>query len=208
MIRNLKTLGIAVVAALGIVALAASVASATGGQFHSEVEHTEIVGEQETRNTFTVNAGTVHCDIAVFEGTASQATTTQLTIAPTYDSCVITTGLEILEAEVDMNGCHYLFTPSGQVHLTCPSAPIRVTAPLCTVTVHPQTVEKVDYINVGEGAGRSTTVTSTATKLAYTQSAFCPGGGGSFTNGTYSGSVATECIDTDENNVGCWKSTE
>jgi hypothetical protein len=209
MTRNLKALGLAIVAALALTALVVSSASATNPQFHSEDAHTNITGEQEVRNTFSVNAGTIHCSTATFEGTSSLATTTQLTIAPTYKSCNLTTvTLETLEAVVDMNGCHYLFTSNGEVHLNCPSAPIRVTAPLCTVTVHPQTVKSVDYVNVGEGKTRSVTVTSTATSLAYTQSSFCPTGGGSFNNGTYAGSVTTTCAETEKNHVGCWWSTE
>lgn len=210
MTRNLKVLGLAVVAALALVALAASSASATNPRFHTEQAHTALNGSQEGTNTFKVNAGTVHCATATFTGTSSVVTPTELTIAPNYQGCKITTvTFETLEAVVDMNGCHYLFTPSGQVHLTCPTAPIRVTAPLCTVTVHPQTVEKVDYTNVDVEKTRSTTVTSTATGLAYTQSSLCPGGGaGSFTNGTYAGSVGTTCEDTVKNHVGCWWSTE
>ena len=207
MTRNLKALGLALVAALALTAVAVS--SASAAEFHSESEHTSITGTQENeiRNTFTVNAGTIHCGTATFSGTSSASTTSELTIAPNYQGCKITTvTLETLEAVVDMNGCHYLFTPSGQVHLSCPSAPIRVTAPLCTVTVHPQTVESVDYTNVGAGATRSTTVTSTATNLAYTQSSFCPGGGGgAFNNGTYSGSVGTTCVETLNFHTGCWR---
>jgi hypothetical protein len=210
--RNLKALGLAAVAALALIALAASSASATNPQFHAEGPNTTLAGvqEEDDTNTFSVNAGTVHCSTATFHGSSAAATTTQLTIAPNYKSCNLTTvTLETLEAVVDMNGCHYLFTPSGEVHLTCPSAPIRVTAPLCTVTVHPQTVQKVDYTNEGAGATRSVTVTSTATKLAYTQSSLCPGGGGgSFNNGTYSGAVTTTCTNSLEEHAGCWWSTE
>jgi len=209
MTRNLKALGLALVAAGALVALAASSASAINPQFHSEAEHTIITGSQEGNNTFVVNAGTVHCSTATFEGTASVKTPASLTIAPNYKSCNLTAiTLETLEAVVDMNGCHYLFTPGGEVHLTCPSAPIRVTAPLCTVTVHPQTVQKVDYINNGAGSTRNVTVTSTATGLVYTQSSTCPGGSGTFSNGTYNGSVGTTCEDTLKNQVGCWRSTE
>ncbi|HEX9967947.1 MAG TPA: hypothetical protein VGB06_08365 [Solirubrobacterales bacterium] len=207
--RKVKAVGLALTAALALIALAASSASATNPRFHSEVAHTSLTGEQEIRNTFSVNAGTIHCSTATFAGTAAEATTTQLTIAPTYNGCKLTTvTLETLEATVDMNGCHYLFTPGGQVHLTCPSAPIRVTAPLCTVSVAPQTVEKVDYTNVGEGTTRSVTVTSTATSLTYTQSSFCPTGGGTFSNGSYAGAVSTTCTDTFANHAGCWWSTE
>lgn len=208
MTRNLKALGLALVAALALAALGVSTASATNPVFHSEAEHTTIFGEQEGRNTFQVNAGTIHCETAKFHGTATQKTTTEIIVNPVYGGCKITTvTLETLEAVVDMNGCHYLLTSHGIVHVTCPSAPIRVTAPLCTVTVHPTTA-KVHFVNTGAGTTTSVKVVSTETNLAYTQSSLCPGGGGgSFTNGKYEGAVSTTCTDTDEIHVGCWWTT-
>lgn len=211
MARNFKAFGLVIVAALALTALSASTASATNPQFHTEISNTTLSGEQEIRNTFSVNAGTIHCGIATFHGTSGTETTfKQFTITPTYKNCLLTTvTLETLEAVVDMNGCDYLFTSNGEVHLVCPTAPIRVTAPLCTVTVHAQTVQNVDYAKVGEGKTRSVTVTSTATKLAYTQSSLCPGGGGgSFNNGTYSGAVGTTCTEVLNEHTGCWWSTE
>jgi hypothetical protein len=208
MTRSLKVLGLTVGTALALVAWTSS-AVAANPQFHSEADHTTLSGFQESRNVLSVNAGLVHCSTASFEGTQTNDTVTQFTIAPTYKGCLITTPtLETLEAVVDMNGCHYLFTPSGEVHLTCPSAPIRVTAPLCTITLHPQTVNKVDYTNENGGATRSITVTSTATNLAYTQSSFCHPGGGAFNNGSYFGAVVSACTDTNENHVGCWWATQ
>jgi hypothetical protein len=198
-------------AALALIALAASSASATNPRFHSESAHTKITGEQEVRNTFSINAGTLHCSTATFEGTSSSATTTELQIVPNYQGCRITTvSLETLEAVVDWPHCWIRLTSLRRKHIGCTvSLPIRVTAPLCTITVHPQEAGWDDYTTVGEGSTRSVTITATVTGLAYTQSSFCPGGGGgSFNNGTYSGAIATTCVDTDENHVGCWWSTE
>jgi hypothetical protein len=208
MIRNRKALGLALVSALAIFALAAN-ASATNPQFHGEEAHTTFAGWQEGRNTFNVDAGTVHCNTASFHGTRTQSTSAELTVTPTYEECTFTfVTPESGPATVHMNGCHYLLTAGGTVHLNCPSGPIRITAPLCTITVHPQTINRVDYTNFGSGAERGVTVTSTATNIAYTQSTFCPGGGGPRNNGTYSGAVLATCTDTEENSVGCWWSTE
>ena len=209
MTRSLKVLGPAIVTALVLVA-STSNALATNPQFHSEVEHVTLTGEQEVRHAFNVTAGTIHCDTATFHGTQTSQTTSEFTIAPTYQGCRITTiTLETLELVVDMNGCHFLFTANGGVHLTCPSLPIRLTAPFCTITVHPQTISKVDYLNGNGGnSTRSVTVESTATNIAYTQSTFCPHGAGAFNNGTYTGSAVTTCIDTFANHAGCWWSTQ
>lgn len=200
---------VALIAVLAALALSASAASANLTQFHSAAEHTWIFGDQEVKNQIGVNPGVVECETVTISGTVDSNTVLQQTIEPTYRDCKLTTvTLETLAATVDTNGCHLVFTPGGQGHVVCPSAPIRVTAPLCTITVHPQTINKVDYTNVGEGSTKSITVTSTATGIAYTLSSLCPGGGGgSFTNGTYSGSIATTCTDTLLNHVACWWST-
>ena len=206
MTRSLKALGLALVAALALTALAVS--SASAAEFHSESEHTSLTGSQEVRNTFSVNAGTVHCETATFSGTSNSATTTELKIVPTFQGCKITTvTLETLEAVVDWPHCWIILTPSGIKHIGCTiSLTIRVTAPLCTITVHPQTISSDDFTNVGAGTTRSVTLTSTATGIAYTQSSLCPGGGGgSFTNGTYSGAIATTCANTLGFHVGCWR---
>jgi hypothetical protein len=210
MSRKLKVLGVAFTVAMAFSAVMAAAASAV---FHSEVEHTIITGSQTTRNSFTVNAGTTHCETATFEGTLSAKTTDEATVTPTYSNCKLTAfGGETLNATVDVNNCHYLITTDGVVHLTCGGATgtagagtsIQVTAPFCTVTVAPQTINKVDFVNVGEGTTREIDVVATGAKIKYTQSAFCPTGGGTFENGTYIGTVRVTGENTAKEHVGIW----
>jgi hypothetical protein len=209
MSRKIKVLGLGV-AALALVALtASSSASPTTAQFHSHAEHTTVTAKQHVRNTFNVNAGTVHCDAVTLDGTSTQTTTKEWTVAPTYKNCAITTGVETLEADVDVNGCHYLLTANGEMHIQCPAKPIHITMPLCTIIIHPQTLTHLIYtpVHTGDTTTTSVTIDAQITVLRYTQSSLCPGGGGEFNNGTYSGAVETTCTNTDGNHVGCWWTT-
>jgi hypothetical protein len=207
MTSRVKVLGVAFAVAMAVSAVMASAALAV---FHSTDEHTIITGSQTTRNSFTVNAGTTHCEVATFEGTLSAKTTDEATVTPTYTNCKLTAfGGEVLNATVDVNGCHYLITTDGVVHLKCgetdtTKSNIQVTAPFCTVTVAPQTINKVDFVNVGAGPTKEIDVVATATGISYTQSALCPTGGGSFANGTYSGTVRVTGENTTKEHVGIW----
>jgi len=205
MIRNFKALGLTLVATFAMAALVASGASA---DFRSEVHHTTVTGTQGVTNTLTVAAGTLHCTTATFEGTSTETTSSSSTVAPNYQGCKITNyGLETVNAIVDMNGCHYLLTTTGQVHLECNTglgSAIEVTAPLCVITFHPQTISSVDYQNMGSGTTREVKLTWTATGVNYTQTGVCPGGTGGFSNGTASGSILFTGEDTNGNHVGIW----
>jgi hypothetical protein len=207
MTRNLKALGAVFAALLATAAMAASASAAV--EFHSEKEHTILTGTQEGTNSFTVNAGTTHCTSAKFEGTQQAKTATSIDITPLYTGCKLTAfGGESLNATVDHNGCTYRFTSDDKVqHLICPTGKsIQVTAPFCTVTVSPQTFEGVTFKTVNKGSTTSEiTVEANVNGLAYTQSAFCPTGGGTFANGVYDGDV----IVTGENtaateHIGIW----
>jgi len=205
MIRNFKVLGLAFVAAFAMSAVAASAASA---DFRSEAEHTIITGTQGTTNTLTLAAGTTHCSIAEFEGTSTETTSSQITVTPHYTGCKITNfGFETVIATAEMNGCHFLFTTTGLVHLECNTglgSAIQVTAPLCTITVHPQTISHVGFDNLSVGTTREVKVTWTAPGITYTQSNLCPGGGGTFHNGTYNGTVIFTGENTNSEHVGIW----
>jgi hypothetical protein len=64
----------------------------------------------------------------------------------------------------------------------------EITAPFCTVTLaKPQSKKEVSYKTIGSGTTREIEVTANITGMKYTQSAFCPTGGGTFENGKYEG---------------------
>lgn len=159
MTRNLKVLGLALVAVLAIGAMAASAATAaTAGKFTASSYPVHVFGE-DTDDTFTVSENTLACTKATFTGQASEAST-QLDITPVYTGC---TNNGVDPVTVTMNGCFYRFTagtataPSGtthtahgSVHIICePGKVIEIhrysshanhTAGItnCTITVGPQ----------------------------------------------------------------------
>jgi hypothetical protein len=203
MVHRVKEFKLAVLVVFALAAIAS--ASASAAEFHSEGKSTSLTGSQETVNTFGVNAGTWHCQSAKFTGTTSSTSTTQATqkLTPAYTECKITAfGGESLNQTMDI-GCEYALSTNGPITLECGASSIRVTAPFCTITFSGQTVNKAAYANVGSGTTRELLVTWEITGLRYTQSAFCPTGGGTFENGTMGGTVKITG-ESGGSHVGVW----
>jgi hypothetical protein len=196
MIRNLKVLGLALVAALAMTSVAASAASAA--EFHHTGEsnaRTIASNAGEGAHVFTAGLiGNISCNTATFTGTEYlPATVTVLTVTPAYSGC---TFLGIPNVVVKMEGCTYDFHAEGaapsfvsKITVTCPAGKkINFTASGCTVEVGEQTVENVQYTNLATSP-ESVTVKSNVTGITYTGSALCPGAQGTHSNGTYAGSA-------------------
>lgn len=203
MTRNLKILGLAVVAALALSAVVASGASAKH-HFAAPNAPTDGTGSQTTQNIFTTSGGEVKCNTATFSGTQGAIRSSSVSVTPAYSGC---TAFGFATTHVKMNGCTYEFTTptvnlgGGQFtgeppHVRCPAgAQIEITptffGSVCTVKVPPQTPTSghVLYQNQGVDATRDVLVTSGVTGIHYTVQ---PGGtlcGASGTNGSYTGSV-------------------
>jgi hypothetical protein len=203
--RKLKALALALAA---VMAMAAFASSASAAEFHSEVEHTEIKGEMEGTDVFTTNAGTVKCTTATYTGTTSAFTTKEITVTPTYGGC---TAFGFVNTPIDTNNCHYTFTPNPGtppvLHISCPVAPITVTAFNCWITVGSQTVNSgIEYTNNGVGATRDVTVDVNISGLTYTQHPknFPECAKGTFSNGAYSGLATVKGSNTAGTQVGIW----
>lgn len=208
MTRNLKVLGLALVAML-MMGIAASAAMATTHEFHSEASgEITVTGSQTTENTFTTDSGTIHCSTATFTGTATGPTTTTTTLTPTYSGCQ-STGFIEANVTVDTNKCHY----TVHSHHTTTVAPIQtvpteltlvnceagkpgivVTAPFCTITVSSgQSFTGITFTNTGSGANRKIITDAAVENINYSESGFaCKNSGSSTTGGKYSGSVTIE----------------
>ncbi len=174
MTRNLKVLGLAVVAVLAMSAVAASAASAH--VFHSEVEKTTITGAQVEKNKFTVAGQTVECATATFAASASEKTVTEVeNVAPTYGTCNY--GAET--ATVTMEGCTYTLSSTTDVNgdaltkVNCPAGK-HITIDLakgCKITVKEAAASNgtqtatggVHYTNQGAGTTRDVLIDLTAT---------------------------------------------
>jgi hypothetical protein len=193
MIRNLKVLGLALVAVFAMSAVAASASSAA--QFHSEGANTTFSGGQTTQHRFGTTTGTVICSTASFSGEAANATEESLTITPVYSGCEFE---ELFEVTVNTNGCKYTFHASSATNGTVDikgcgtNKYIQVGSTLtCRVRVPEQNgISAVMYTNEGSGANRKVLVTAEVTNLRYEESGlFCANSGTSMENGTYTGST-------------------
>jgi len=193
MTRNLKALGLALMAVLALGAIAAGSASAAGERFHSEEKTTIVTGTSEASHVFAASGFSVTCTEAHFRGTsvgeAGGTTNKFLSLHPIYTGCTSSLGA----APVDTNGCNYEFNAetnaSGHlpIKIVCTGAnTIKVTAPGCTLSFGNQTVVNgASVTNTGAGTTRDTTVKATAT-ATFSKSGFgCFVIGG--TTGTYTG---------------------
>lgn len=152
MIRNIKVLGLSVVAMLAMTAMVASAASAAN--FTASSYPASGSGGQTTEHVFTVQGSTVKCKTANFTGSLSAASET-MSITPEYKEC---TAFGFINATVNMNGCTYEFKTgagsgdnwAGTVVVKCPTGKeITVEAGPCVVHIPAQTptTNKVSFTN-------------------------------------------------------------
>jgi hypothetical protein len=194
MIRNLKVLGLALVA---ILAMSVMVASAASASTYTASSYTAIGTGANTagKETFTTPGGTVQCD-SHFEGSLTAPSST-LTVTPKYTNCV---AFGFLNATVDFMGCDYLFhagaSKGGGVYdnstdIVCEAGegPVTITAGTCKVDVPAQTgLTNVKTTNSGSSVTVEPNVTGI--KLNVTTDGFgCPFPGAGEYTGSYHGDV-------------------
>lgn len=172
MIRNLKVLGLALVAMLAMTAVAASAASAD--DLTSETSPVTMTGKQSgAGDVFTTTAGTVKCKEVIYTTASTATPTTTVTATPSYPAKTAggeqnCTGFGF-PAEVNANGCKYVFTigvgTTGDLKVECAeSKEITVTAASggttkCIVHVPGQTLlGAITYGNTGAGTTRELTI--------------------------------------------------
>ncbi len=168
MIRNLKALGLALVAMFAMSAMAASAASAaefTSGSYPQTLKTVDS-GEEDL---FTVSGNELTCSEEEFTGEL-KAATTALTVTPDYKGCK-TKGQTFNNVTVTTNDCTYSFHAttknginhhSGKVTIVCPIGKVieihhyttahnhSTGSSNCTNTVAGQTAGgTVTYTNVG-----------------------------------------------------------
>jgi hypothetical protein len=199
MTSNIKRLSLAFVAVAAMSMAAASAVQAS--ELHAAAgPNASIFGTQTTQHVFTTDSGTVKCNQALFEGTATgqtAGTTTaqEITITPQYTGCTAFG----LAATVDMNGCEYTVTGAGQPALTAVvdivcnktvGKVIEITASAgCVVTVGPQAVGgHLVFKNVAQ-VPAEVTAEITASAIKYEGHGPCPSLAATTptTGGTYTG---------------------
>jgi hypothetical protein len=193
MIRNAKILGLAIVAALALTAVMASAASAAN--FTAASYPVKISGTQSESHKFTVGGGTVTCTTATFAGEATAASATQ-TIVPSYSNCTAFGFVGATVTGFSSTGCDYTFYAGGNVDLDCASGDVQIDAGTCTVTLQAannQNLSKNTYTNDKPTAGKVTVDTAVGGIHANVTSGFgCPVAGGTYSNGTYTGTTVME----------------
>jgi hypothetical protein len=211
MIRNLKFLGLALVAALAMSSVVASMASAD--VITSEKAGvTTLTGKQEGTDVFKVHGGQVNCTTVNYSGSFTTGASNVL-VAPTYSGCTFAG----LASTIDMNGCQYRVNinaaagnTTGTVDIVCSAGQeITVTAPSvgtkkCIIHVPgvagPEPPPKNQGLtggtgtNVGSGTTRELTLDINITNIVYSQTAGTAETGNcatadNTTGGTYTGTA-------------------
>jgi hypothetical protein len=204
MIRNLKTLGVALCAVLALSVVVASAASAAN--FTASSYSTTGTGESKLGNdTFTTEAGTVECK-SHFQGTLAASSTT-LTVNAKYTECK---AFGFASATVTMGTCDYKFKEASAVvsdkstakaDVVCTGAEIiKISASTCKATVGAQSPGGTVSITNNTAAGDvSVQANFTGINYTVTEDGFlCPfNGTGAKTGATY---VQHEAITFDSTN--------
>jgi len=218
MIRNLKALGLALIAVFAMSALMASAAQAQG-KFTVEAGTQELTGTQddeEGQNTatglqvFETTSGKVQCDEVHGQVLSGKFNETEVTAQNIHyqnngkvDQC---SGPFSTSPKIEFNGCDYTFTvgetigetgmetTSNQVHIKCPvGKQITITAPFCQIHVPEQTIQMTaagDHVvfHTITGTPDDVTVDAHVTGIHYQGTELCSSG----TAGVYDGNVTVK----------------
>jgi hypothetical protein len=192
--KYVKSMGIALVAALALTAFA-GVASASAAEFHTSVGSAALTGAQSEAHVFKVQGQSVTCSTAKFTGTAAAAghSATQQ-MHPEYSGCTAFG----FPASVATAGCQYNFhATGGTVDLeSCTAGQIVITVNVtgvakCVVNVKGQTgINGQTYTNQAEN--KSLVVGTASTNIAanvVTSTGLCPLTTGETTS-TYNGTTS------------------
>lgn len=191
---KLKVLGLGLLAALAVSAIAVVNASASiTGHFEQEITRAHLKGEESGTNhriKFSVDGGTpIECTIATYTGTpVDPLTFEELTVTPHYTECK-TEGASEHNVTVHVDGCEFEFysnknasthTPTSYATtgLWCPKdvPGIRVTHPNCTMRMPPQTITTrgVRYTTTEENKKHAITLTADAAGItAHYEAGIC-----------------------------------
>jgi hypothetical protein len=161
MTRNLKVLGLALVAALAVGAVGASAALGNANYWFlsdaSAGATTTFKGEQVVANgdRFVIDGGTFKCEATHYTGTQVGPTVSTITLSATYSGCKFGP----IPITINMGNCHYLIhtdtngdTTNGQFDtittITCTSGDITITASSAGTT---KCITHIPAQNLGTG---------------------------------------------------------
>ena len=208
MTRNLKALGLALIAAFAMSAVAASAASAVNHHFtgtSGEALTTESIGEQVFESTTGEEKGYKCKKVVTEKGTVPAGTVTSVPTTPKYEECS-TFGPPGV-ANVKQEGCEFVFTgntttgnPTGGEHanvdIVCPAGKsiiIQATGlKLNCSTVYPQEIKHAVRYENETTAGNGKThvrIKATAHGILSKTIGVCAEAPETHTNGSYTGEV-------------------
>ena len=206
---KLKVLGLALVAACAMSAMAATSASATGEKFTSDKTHTILSASAINNQVLTTTVGATECtEISFDEATMASTAVTEITAKPTYSGCVDTIGGSKVTARVNMTSCDYKFTseiPAGkehsQLHIECTTAGDEIDWEVKVLGVFVQCLKIPAQTPTGGGVTYANSGTDhikmkfTVTGIKYTELGSC-GNNTNVNDGTYEGEVTVSGKDT------------
>jgi hypothetical protein len=192
MMRNVKSLGIAVTAVLAMSAVTASAAQA---EFTIGAGGNTVTATQIGINEFVVpESGQVECTTATGDASAS-GTVADLSFAPSYSGCTAFGQ----PANIATNSCIFTLTTNSTVHICQSGGPSSITvtsggASICTITVGAQTAAMTLHNRTNAKTGKiDIEVTTGITGMHYVVdnpngNTGCPAGG-TYADGEYFGSL-------------------
>ena len=207
---KLKALGLGLLAAMAMGAVAVLNASATTtGHFGNTATggHALVVGTESGthRLKFSIDGGTpIECEEASYHGTVASAAVNSVRVTPTYGKCK-TEGGSAGSVVVDTNECHFVFhsntkasgsKPSGHATVTVEctdKGPLVITHPNCEIRIPSQSLTGVTYTPNGSEITLDATVGGVAAQY---ESGICVFLGTSHT-GAMNGSVTVKGTNTD-----------
>jgi len=216
MSRNLKILGLALMAIIAMSAVVVSLASAAEVEFKLESSPTVLTGTQEgSGDVFHTMGGNVTCGKATYEGSVTGTSSPEAEVEPTYGNC---TAFGFINVPIHINECRYRFTSGeekggnfeGSLDSVCPEGKaIEITSPGCRVTVGTQTPTggTITYTNIGTGAAREIRLDVALTGIHYIEDengGGCSSAGVTTTDGTYNGHVTVTGENAKKVHRGIW----
>ncbi|HEX6152580.1 MAG TPA: hypothetical protein VFZ19_03570 [Solirubrobacterales bacterium] len=190
--RKIKALGLALVAALALTAVMASVASA---QFTSTKTHTILSGSQKEKTNDIFSAGEgfggMTCENMLLNGTTANLSESAWVIQPSFEGCKDSFGRTV---DVDNSSLTYTLTSGGGKGTMHVSGGMTLTVTsggsvTCTIVYKsPQTNNGFSYTNLGGTSGIEVTVHMTNV-ITTTSGGFfnCGISNGEHKKGTYDG---------------------
>jgi hypothetical protein len=198
MIRNLKVLGLALVAVFAMSAMVASAASAA--QFTSAQSTTTLTGEEVNGQTELLVTGTgIKCSEVSFHAHVSSTAVGAVTATPTYTGCLTSIGSTATVTGFgdhgEENTCDYLIDADGTADLVCdPGAEVTIDASTCVVHIPAQNnIGTIGYETGLRNGVHDLTLKINITSIAanHTDGFLCPmnGGSGNASSATLKGDV-------------------